>query len=281
MRRVLTILAALWLPVTLAAAETPYHISRATERSVAADSGEVYRVFIYVPDTPPPPAGFPLLYVLDGEDNFPIAVSIARRLARATVRSGVEPGIVIGIDAGDLRRRAFDYTPDFGRPAIKEGQPGYGLPTGGADAFLDFISDRLQPALARDLRLDSGRTTIAGHSFGGVLALHALMTRPQQFCQYVAVSPSLWLADGALFERIDKLTGATKETGPDRLLVIVGEKEDHQSALRFVERLKERRINATGRTLAGEGHGATMPASMTDAVQIAFKGRRCTAVDRD
>lgn len=281
MRRVLTILAAFWLPTTLVAAETPYQIPGAVERSVASDSGEVYRVFIYVPDTPPPPAGFPVLYVLDGEDNFPIAVSIARRLARAAVRSGVEPGIVIGIDAGDLRRRAFDYTPDFGRPAIKEGQPGYGLPTGGADAFLDFISGRLQPALARDLRLDRGRTTIAGHSFGGVLALHALMTRPQQFCHHVAVSPSLWLADGDLFERIDGLTGASKETSPDRLLVTVGEKEDYQSAHRFVERLKERRIDATARTLAGEGHGGTMPASMTDAVQIAFKGRRCTAAERD
>ena len=281
MRRVLTILAALWLPASLAAAETPYQIPGAVERSVASDSGEVYRVFVYVPDTPSPPTGFPLLYVLDGEDNFPIAVSIARRLARAAVRSGVEPGIVIGIDAGDLRRRAFYYTPDFGHPAIKEGQPGYGLPTGGADAFLDFISGRLQRALARDLPLDRGRTTIAGHSFGGVLALHALMTRPQQFCHHVAVSPSLWLADGALLERIDKLTGVTDEAGAGRLLVNVGEKEDHQSVLRFVERLKERRIDAVARTFDGEGHGGTMPASMTDAVNVAFKGRSCAAADRD
>ena len=221
------------------------------ERSVASDSGEVYRVFVYVPDTPPPPVGFPVLYVLDGEDNFPIAVSIARRLARAAARSGVRPGAVIGIDAGDLRRRAFDYTPDFGRPALKEGQPGYGLATGGAVAFLDFIARRLQPTLAHDLRLDSSRTTIAGHSFGGVLALHALMSRPRQFCHHIAVSPSLWLADGALFNRIEEFSGASEEISPGRLLVTVGEKEDYQSVHRFVERLKERRIDATARTLAG------------------------------
>lgn len=280
MRHLLTILAALWLPATLAAAEMPYRIPGATEQSVTSGAGEAYRVFVYVPGTPPPPSGFPVLYVLDGEDNFPIAVSIARRLARAAARSGVEPGIVIGIDAGDLRRRAFDYTPDFGQSAIKEGQPGYGLPTGGADAFLDFLSNRLQPALARDLRLDASRTTIAGHSFGGVLALHALMTRPQQFCHHVAASPSLWLADGALFNRIDKLAGATEEENPGRLLITVGEKEDYQSVLRFAERLKEKRIDLTVRTLVGEGHGATMPTSMTDAVNVAFKGPGCRVVRR-
>lgn len=106
------------------------------------------------------------------------------------------------------------------------------------------------------------------------------MSRPDQFCHHVAVSPSLWLADGALFDRIEKLPGTTEEARSGRLLVTVGEKEDHQSAHRFIERLKERRIDAAARTLAGEGHGATMAASITDAVHIAFKGRRCTAVER-
>lgn len=265
--------AALALPGSLAASaqDRPYHIPGAVERSLPAASGEVYRIFVHVPDSPPPPAGFPVLYVLDGEDNFPIAVAIARRLARAAPRSSVEPGIVVGIDAGDLRRRAFDYTPDFGRPAIREGQPGYGLPTGGADAFLDFLSGRLQPALARDFPIDTDRTTIAGHSFGGLLAIHALMARRRQFCTHVAVSPSLWLADKAIFERAEK----ERHAYSGRLFIAVGESEDHETATRFAERLRDKGAMASTRILAGETHGTTMPAALSQAVTAAFGSHGC------
>ena len=53
-------------------AETPYTLPRSAEQVVQAAGGETYRILIAWPEAPPPPAGYPILYVLDGEDNFAI-----------------------------------------------------------------------------------------------------------------------------------------------------------------------------------------------------------------
>lgn len=253
-----------------AAQDQPYRLGNAVERSVASNESETYRVFVHVPDEPPPPEGFPLLYALDGADNFPIAVATAIRLARARQRSGVQPGIVVGIDSGDLARCSRDYTPRFDGPAAQEGQPGHGLPTGGADAFLDFIEQRLQPALARDFPVDQTRAAIVGHSFAGVLALNALITRQRLFAVHAVASPSVWLADGALVKSMKASMPSQGGMAGKRLLVTVVEKEDGTHALAFADAARAKGIDVTFQTLMGESHGSSMLPTISSAVMSAF-----------
>lgn len=255
---------------TPAPTPVPYTLPGATMRVMTAPSGEQYRLFIYVPDSPPPPQGFPLLYVLDGDDNFPIAVATMRRLARAGARSGVEPGIIVGIDSGNLQRRARDYTPRFDRPATREGQPGHGLPTGGADAFLDFIAQTVQPALAQEQRINPARISITGHSFGGTLALHAALNRPAMFHSITAASPSLWLADQAMLRQVKALPQGDSARPKPAIFLTVGEKENAEAFIAFAAALRTKGYNVQARTLSGEDHGSTMPATLTEAVR--FKG---------
>ena len=248
----------------------PYQLPGATTDIVTAPSGEQYRFFIHIPDSPPPPQGFPLLYVLDGDDNFPIAVATARRLARAAPRSGVGPGIIVGIDSGDLKRRARDYTPHFDRPATREGQPGHGLPTGGADAFLDFVSGTLQPRLTKDFPVDPARISITGHSFGGLLVLHAALTRPSLFHSVTAASPSLWLADEAMMRKVKAMPQRHVASSMPAIILTVGEQENAQALEDFAAALSAKGYKVRTRTLSGEDHGSTMPTTLTEAVRAAF-----------
>lgn len=84
----------------------------------------------------------------------------------------------------DARRRSLDLTPPTKSPI-----PGYG----GADVFLDFIEKTVRPAVkARFPQMTISREALYGHSYGGLFALHALLTRPNSFDCYMASSPSVW-----------------------------------------------------------------------------------------
>ena len=93
--------------------------------------------------------------------------------------------IVVGIGNTDRTR---DLTPSR---AKVESYP----TSGGGDKFLEFIQSELIPEIEKRYRTAPYRI-FAGHSFGGLLAIHALITRPDLFNAYIAVSPSLQWDDG-------------------------------------------------------------------------------------
>lgn len=156
----------------------------------ASASGHRYRVFLSVPPGPPPPAGHPVLYVLDGNAAFPVAAFLSRAAARYSEVSGQRAPLVVGIgypvtEDFDLAARKRDYT-------VGATQSELAASEGGADRFLDFIETDLKPLIAAKHPVDAKRQAIFGHSFGGLFVLHALFTRPQAFSTYLASSPSIW-----------------------------------------------------------------------------------------
>lgn len=86
----------------------------------------------------------------------------------------MEPGFIVGIASGDLSRRVLDYTPPVGNYAIPKGAPTRGLAIDGCDACMSFFDEQLAPQVARQVPIDCNRQSLAGHSFGRLLALHAL-----------------------------------------------------------------------------------------------------------
>lgn len=93
----------------------------------------------------------------------------------------------------DFARRAFDLSP----PAPQERNT---PPQGGQDLFLDFIETRLMPKVSQQFKVDQDQRSLVGHSFGGMLGVYALFTRPTLFQHVVAISPSLWWRDQYLLE---------------------------------------------------------------------------------
>lgn len=129
-------------------------------------------------------ARYPVLYLTDAETKLEHTVSTVDFLAG----NGRIPGmIVVGVVN---TQRTRDLTPT--KAPYRPGR----LPdsefnmAGGANRFLDFFEKELIPHIESAYRTQPHRV-FAGHSFGGLFALHALFTRPDLFHGVIAVSPSL------------------------------------------------------------------------------------------
>lgn len=239
----------------------PVVIPGLEERAIVSKAGLPYRIFIAVPKEPPPAAGYPVAYVLDGNSVAGTLADIARSQTRA--QGGLmEPALLVAIGyPGDepinMKRRALDLTSVKATP--QKGSWTYLTPegTGGADAFLAFIEDELKPAIAASFRVDPARQALMGHSFGGLFTLHVLFTRPQAFSTYVAASPSLWWADGETLKEEAGLAGRLPKP-PRQVVITVGAYEqDLHPSLRgrpdsetVARKLAERRMVDSARSLA-------------------------------
>jgi uncharacterized protein len=169
-------------------------LPRARQRDLDSPAtGQRYRIFLGVPATPPPAAGHPVLYALDGNASFPLLAQMARTAAWRGKATGQAAPVVVGIgyatDDDYHPARGRDYTPpSAGAPANE----------GGADRFLDFIEQELKPLVASLAPVDPRRQALYGHSYGGLCTLHALFTRPAMFQAYIAASPSIWYRERAV-----------------------------------------------------------------------------------
>jgi pimeloyl-ACP methyl ester carboxylesterase len=119
--------------------------------------------------------GYPVIYLLDGQANFHHTTATVELLARS---GRIPESIVIGI-ASTIRPR--DFT------AIAAGQ---GPPSGGAGRFLAFLETELIPHIEQNYRTLPHRTLV-GHHTGGLLALHAMISHPDLFQAYIAISPAI------------------------------------------------------------------------------------------
>lgn len=181
-----------------------------------------HRVMVYVPQGPAPAAGWPVVYVLDGNLMFPfIAQLVHNRSARGPeLRSS--SAIVVGLghalpqdsaEVHDRIARTYDYT----LPYDGVGPDSQGRAQGGADVFLDWIAQQLQPLLQAALPINVQQQTLVGHSYGGLCTLHALFTRPGMFQRHVAASPSLWWGNGTLLQECHRFIARYNPTGGQAL----------------------------------------------------------------
>jgi len=160
----------------------------------SVDGARHYQVWIARPKTPAPANGYPVLYLLDG--NAALGALNAALLDDLARRPQPPVLVAVGYSGGkrlDGPGRAYDYTPTA--PTSDRFRQ---MATGGADVFLAWLLERLEPAVARQVPLDHTRRTLWGHSLGGLFVTHALLTRPDAFAQGYAASPSLWWSPDAL-----------------------------------------------------------------------------------
>ena len=118
-----------------------------------------YRIDLLVPDGPPPPAGWPAVWLLDGAGCFGTCAEAMRRMSRRSDATGVVPQVVVGISAVDrdrARRQRVFTTLRGDRPEA-----------GGAQDFLHFLLEEVRPQVVRRVPLDPGRATLWGHSLAG------------------------------------------------------------------------------------------------------------------
>jgi uncharacterized protein len=146
---------------------------------------------------------FPVLYMTDGEAQLSHSISTVAFLAG----NGRMPEMIIVAIANTDRTR--DLTPT--NASMSDGRRSFQFPTsGGADKFLKFIESEVIPQIESKYRVQPYRI-FAGHSFGGLFAIHAMFTRPDLFNAYIAVSPSLQWDNQVELKRAEEFLKGRKE----------------------------------------------------------------------
>ncbi|MDQ6812933.1 MAG: alpha/beta hydrolase-fold protein [Bacteroidota bacterium] len=132
---------------------------------------------------------FPVLYLMDGENHFELLSQYVDYLSRPDV-SAVPKIIVVGIPN---TKRVRDLTPTHSILNY-EGKPDTTArykSSGGSEIFLEFLKKELMPFIDNNYKTQQ-YNLFAGHSLGGISSINCLLTHPNMFDAYIAVSPSFW-----------------------------------------------------------------------------------------
>ncbi len=142
------------------------------------------RVNVYLPqDYGDPKRSFPVLYLLDGGENEDFH-HITGLVAVDGAYGAYQEMIVVGIETPD---RHHDLTSPSADPADHKLVP----TGGGAPAFRRYLVEDLKPWIAAHFRTD-GHGALIGESLAGLFVLETFLQAPQDFDDYISVSPSLW-----------------------------------------------------------------------------------------
>ncbi|WP_158291689.1 alpha/beta hydrolase [Lampropedia puyangensis] len=221
----------------------------------------------------PPANGYPVVYVLDGDAMFPVVAAAAQGMWMSAEENRVRPMLIVGVGyAGahmlDEQARAEDYTPPA--PDLSETGDTRAQRQGGGQRFLQFLTEELQPAIAKAYPVDRNEQTLLGHSYGGLFTLYALFSRPEAFRHYIASSPSIWWNKGYINQLREDFSKRYADSSADlqqRLRLTIGEYEqtpaptiadDSQRAVMMRERAQVDQARAFAQSLQTELPGLSV-----------------------
>ena len=179
-----------------------------------------YHIYVRLPAEAKadPARRLPTVYLLDGGANF---AALAGYYHYLRLGEEVPPLILVGISYGtdDWRkgnRRSHDYT----LPSAEREH------WGGAEAFDQWLQQRLIPLVESTYPSDPDRRVLFGQSLGGQFVLHEAMFRPWRFWGHIA-------SNAALHGNLERFL-ADADRNPDSLplLFVSGGSEDTE---RFAE----------------------------------------------
>jgi hypothetical protein len=208
---------------------------------------------------------YPVLYLTDGDAQLTHTAATVEFLAR---NARIPEMIVVAISNTDRTR---DLTPTKGGlPNVRT------MPTaGGADRFLAFIEQELIPYVEKNYRTLPYRV-FAGHSFGGLFAIHSLYARPDLFQARIAVSPTLTWDDNLVEKRFEDFA-RNHPDAKSTLYFSVGEEGEalNRAYDRFRKLLAKRApkgVTWDSVYLTGEDHGSVVLLTHYHGLRKIFDG---------
>ncbi|MCP4417668.1 MAG: alpha/beta hydrolase [Chloroflexi bacterium] len=209
-------------------------------------------------------AHYPVLYMHDGYNLFDEATSytgewhVDETMEYLSTTENLE-AIIVGIPNMGIERLA-EYS-----PFVDETYGG-----GKGDMYLTFLIQTLKPLIDRSFRTlpNKENTGIFGSSMGGLISLYAFFQFPAVFGFAGVMSPSLWFANQAIFEFVEKtpyqqgniyLDAGTREMGghwPDQT-ILRGRSRRYYGRVRNMKRiLVKKGYRPTRNLLHVEGVGS-------------------------
>jgi predicted alpha/beta superfamily hydrolase len=212
---------------------------------------------------------YPVLYVLDGDENFVQAVGIVRSLAGS---DRIPPMLVVGI-ANTERTR--DLTP----PTQVEIENRFLPKNGGADTFLRFISGELIPYVDEHYRTRPYKILV-GHSAGGLFAIYALASSPTLFNAYIAIDPMLSWNNDATVTKLGTVFKDTQKLSSDLYITATDEGGSALSAdyklCGILNQRTPREFRWTFKQMPGETHTSIPHQSIYSGLDYIFDGWHLT-----
>ncbi|KAM0272611.1 hypothetical protein ACHAQH_008621, partial [Verticillium albo-atrum] len=168
-------------------------------------------------------------YLTDGNSVFLTALESLHRWLSIRPPGTSSSGVVVAVgypleeDSPFLfnARRSRDLTPSL---------PGAEETEGGANQFLDFIEQRVRPFVHERVKqrrgASVGREALCGHSYGGLLTLHALFKRPALFDCFIATSPSIWWNKKAILAEEPGFYQGIGGKKPSAMLFVGGDEQE-------------------------------------------------------
>jgi predicted alpha/beta superfamily hydrolase len=216
---------------------------------------------------------FPVLYMTDGDTHL----LHTRGTVDFLVRNGLMPDVIIvGVTNTDRTR---DLTPTRAVGRRNDGTLMLIESSGGSPKFLDFFEKELIPFIEKTYRTAPYRV-FAGHSFGALFALSALVERPDLFNASIAASPALSWDDDVILGRIGRFLEGRKELRYT-LFVTMGNEEDGDPSPTRFDRLRKmlKGTKAAGfvwgaQLMDDEDHGSVVLRSHYYGLRKVFDGWR-------
>jgi predicted alpha/beta superfamily hydrolase len=144
--------------------------------------GQERKVWIHIPNSNggnkiKDRGNYPVIYLLDGSENFNSVVSITEHMAESNL---CPPMIVVGILHPN---RLVDLTTGTDKE----------LPNvvGGGEKFMSYVEKELIPYIDANYPTTTYKTFI-GHSLGGLTVMNTFLHNPKLFNSYVSLDASLW-----------------------------------------------------------------------------------------
>lgn len=237
-------------------------------------NGESYQLLVHFPDNYNAQKTYDVLFVLDGLDGFPTAISCLGILHGECDKEYNEP-LLISISDGAMigkpgNKRDRDFTPT----AFKTSWGSSG--GGGGPKFLQFIEQEVIPFVEKTYPVTANRT-LYGYSYGGLFASYALLTKPALFKTILIGSPSIWADDAVILRTVEPNYARSHTDLPMNVWLSVGEKDENliDDDKKFGEVLASRKypsLRLHTAVLAGLNHLTGIQPTMLQAFKWAYCG---------
>lgn len=212
---------------------------------------------------------YPVLYMTDGLAQLNHTIATTDFLARNGRMSDL---IIVAITNTDRTR---DLTPTKATLANPGGQPTEFPTAGGADRFLKFIETELIPKIESEYRVQPYRI-FAGHSFGGLFALHAFLTRPEVFNAFIAVSPTMEWDNHLLSRKAETFFKERKELNRTLYLTLANEggetKVGFERFKALLSKHSPKGFSWGAALMEDEDHGSVVLRSHYEGLRKVFEG---------
>lgn len=251
--------------------ETPttYQLQGTTTFTLdSKETGGTYNIAISFPGSyaaADSTATYPVVYVLDGQWQFPLVNAIA---GAVNYDGDMPEALIVGIswketDGNLVTLRARDLT-----HSAMRGSPD----SGNAGKFQNFLRNELFPHIEKHYKGGTHRT-VTGGSLSSLFAAYTLLSQPDLFDGYIVSSPSIGWDNESINKTLANLP-ANSINKKTRLYLSWGNLEFATSIKGFIKKLEQKKLKNLELLYApveNSGHAGVNSESYTKGLQFVFQ----------